>query len=443
MNLSTKTLNMKYSKISILLLLLWIATSGQAQNIKMETYSFGEGLRFKSSDGKELKISGYFQPYFESKNYTENLGIEPANRFRIRRSRLRIDGESSDKRFSYRLQVDLTGAAEVEDAQGNYLMDAFIAYDLTRKIKITFGQRSSFTDNRELFMNSNALQLVERSRLTSAFATIREFGLFAEGNFKTGNNSFIKPYFVLTNGDGGNVMSNDLGGLKVGGRVDFLPFGLFTNFGQFRQVDVVRERTPKFVIGANFSHNKGISDRRGRESGTIIYLDANNNQSLPDFTKYGIDFLFKYKGFSALGEFVKTTSAVPTNITQRVRVDGSTTTTFLVNGVQNVDAFVKGRMMLGEGYNFQMGYLFKKGISVDGRITHLKPDENSFLSNATFYNRPNYYTLGLSKYLDRSYGAKIQTSFTYVDGSDGINDNSGNPIVSNEWIGRVMLTFSF
>ncbi len=97
--------------------------------------------------------------------------------------------------------------------------------------------------------------------------------------------------------------------------------------------------------------------------------------------------------------------------------------------------------MLGEGYNIQAGYLFKNGYSIDARYTHLKADEHSFLNNATFYNRPNYYTLGISKYLSRNYGAKIQTSFTYVDGND-INNNEGNPIPGNEWIARIMLTFA-
>jgi hypothetical protein len=340
------------------------------------------------------------------------------------------------------MQVDLGGATETEDIVGNYLLDAYISYDVSKKINIAFGQRATYTDNRELFMNSNALQLVERSRLTSAFATIREFGLFAQGDFRTGGNSHLKPYFVLTNGDGANVMGKDHGGLKVGGRVDFLPFGLFTNLGQFRQADVVRERAPKLVVGVNYSLNNGMSSRRGRETGSILYLNENNEESLPNYTKYGIDFLFKYNGFSALGEYVKTSATVPIDITQRVRNDGTTATTFDVNGVEDIDAYVKGRMMLGEGYNFQLGYLFKKGISVDGRFTHLKADTNSFLNNATFNNRPNYYTLGLSKYLDRNYGAKIQASFTYVDGTDGINDNNGNPIDSNEWIGRIMLTFS-
>jgi hypothetical protein len=433
---------MKSLKKLFTISLLLLVTNLLGQDIKMDSYRFGEGIRFETSDGKEVRITGYLQPYFETKNYTSDQDLDAENRFRMRRSRLRVDGTSSNKKFSYRLQVDLSGSAEVEDAVGNYLMDAVISYDVTKRIKASFGQRSSFTDNRELFMNSNSLQLVERSRVTSAFATIREFGLFLEGNFKTGGNSYLKPYFVLTNGDGGNVFAKDRGGVKVGGRLDFLPFGLFTNFGQFRQADVVRELTPKLVVGANYSLNNGISDRRGRESGSILYLDASNNESLPDFTKFGVDFLFKYKGFSALGEFVKTISSVPTDITQRVRIDGSTSTNFDVNGFQDIDAYVKGRMMLGVGYNFQMGYLFKSGISVDGRYAHLKADENSFLNNATFYNRPNNYTLGISKYLGRNYGAKIQTSMTYINGNN-INDNAGNPIDGNEWIGRIMLTFSF
>ena len=85
-------------------------------------------------------------------------------------------------------------------------------------------------------MNSNSLQLVERSRLTSAFSSIREFGLFINGRFRMNNGSYLRPYLVLTNGDGRNAFDKDHGGIKVGGRIDYLPFGLFTNLGQFRQI---------------------------------------------------------------------------------------------------------------------------------------------------------------------------------------------------------------
>ncbi|MFT4805891.1 MAG: hypothetical protein ACI9YE_003120, partial [Psychroserpens sp.] len=88
-------------------------------------------------------------------------------------------------------------------------------------------------------------------------------------------------------------------------------------------------------------------------------------------------------------------------------------------------------------------YLFKNGLSLDARYTRLNADENSFLNNATFYNRPNYYTIGISKYLSRNYGAKIQADWTYIDGSQGINDNNGVSIPGNEHQTRIILTFAF
>lgn len=433
---------MKIGKI-IFLVVIFASFTVVSQDTELNSYNFGEGINFDNPNGSKLKLQGYIQPFLESKSFS-NGTTETANRFRMRRLRLRLSGNSANERFSYRFQVDLSGSSEVEDENANnYLLDAFVSYAITNRIKATFGQRATFTDNRELFMNSNSLQLIERSRLTSAFASIREFGLFLEGRFRTGGGSQLKPYLVITNGDGANIFTKDRGGLKVGGRLDFLPFGLFTNFGQFNQTDIVRERTPKLVVGVHASQNNGMSSRRGRASGAILYLDANNEESLPDYTKFGADFLFKYKGFSALGEFIKSTATVPLDITQRVRNDGSTSTTFDVNGVQDIDSYIRGRMMLGEAYNIQFGYLFRNGISVDGRYTHLKADKNSFLNNATFYNRPDYYTIGVSKYLSRNYGAKIQASYTYVDGSLGINNLQGNPISGNENLLRIMLTLAF
>ena len=435
---------MKVFKIISVLAVCLTATLVHAQDVELDSYKFGEGLRFTADEGHKIRISGYVQPYAESKQYTEADANESMNRFRMRRLRLRMDGVLPNERFSYRFQVDLSGASEVGDSESsnNYLLDAYVSYNITNRIKLSFGQRSTYTYNRELFMSSRTLQLVERSRLTSAFSSIREFGFFAQGNFRTGGGSYLKPYFVLTNGDGSNAFDKDHGGLKVGGRIDFLPFGLFTNLGQFRQADVMRELIPKIVIGVNYSKNNGMSSRRGRESGSILYLNDANEESLPDYTKYGADFMIKYKGFSMLGEYIKTEADVPKVITQRLRNNGSTSTTFDVNGIQDVENYVKGRMMLGTAYNIQLGYLFKNGFSVDGRYTQLEADDNSFLNNGTFYNRPEYYTIGLGKYLARNYGAKIQASYTYVRANPGINDLNGSPIAGDEWIARLMLTFS-
>ena len=434
-------INMKYFKV---LPFLFIVINLSAQDVEMQSYSFGEGLKFVGESGYNLKLTGYAQPMSEFKR----IDFEESNssRYRMRRVRLRMDGQSSNERFKYRFQVDLSGVSEIGESDPDPLLDAYVDYALTNRISVKFGQRATYTDNRELFMNSNSLQLVERSRLTSAFSSIREFGLFISGRFRAGRGSYIRPHFVLTNGDGKNVYSRDRGGLKIGGRVDYLPFGLFTNMGQFRQIDVMREQVPKLVVGVHYSKNNGMSSRRGRYSGRLIYLNANDEESLPNYTKYGVDFLFKYKGFSALGEYIKSTAEVPSDITQRIRNNGSISESFLVNEVQDVDSYVKGRMMLGSAYNIQMGYLFKNGFSIDSRYTHLIADENSFLNNETFYNRPNYYTLGVSKLLGRNYGFKVQASVTHVDGSLGINhdlDTNTPAIFEDEIIFRLITTISF
>ncbi len=437
---------MRYLKFLIILCFMGVSHYSSSQ-IYLEKYKFGEGLNFSGEKGYSMRLTGYAQPYMESKRYLNNDDTDLYTRFRMRRLRLTLRGNSENEKLSYRLKVDLSGTPEIGTEDGdntsNFLLDAFVAYEVNDDIKVTFGQRSTSTDNRELKMPSQTLQLPERSRVTSAFSSIREFGLFVDGVYRIRGGSYLKPSVVVTNGDGNNVFDKDRGGLKYGGRIDFLPFGLFTNFGQFRQADIVRELTPKLVFGVNYSYNEGMSSRRGRNSGAIIYLNDQDEESLPDYTKMGIDFMFKYKGFSMLGEFVKSFASVPDDITQRVRNDGSISSNFDVNGIQDVENYVKGRMMLGEGYNIQAGYVFKNLISVDARYTHLNADTYSFLNNGTFYNRPNYYTFGLSKYLDRNYGAKVQASFTYIDADPGSNDINSEPINGNEWLARLIFTVAF
>jgi len=435
---------MKRHRITLIIFIFFASLSLCAQESQLNSYTFGEGIVISSNDGSSMKLGGYLQPSLESKIFTDTSLQDPFNRFRMRRLRFRLSGNIASQKIEYSLQIDLSGTDEAGDASSNILMDAWVAYNVNKQIQITFGQRSTPTDNRELTMGSQTLQLVERSRVTSAFSNIREFGLFINGSFKTGRESYLRPYLTITNGDGKNVFQKDHGGLKFGARIDYLPFGLFRNFGQFRQADIARELTPKLVVGGNLSYNMGISSRNGKESGAILYLDDIMQESLPNYTKYGIDFLFKYRGFSMLGEFVGTKAAIPDDILYRVRNDGSTATTFIdIDGLQNVSNYIKERMILGKGYNIQAGYVFKNLISVDARYTHLDADKHSFLNNETFYNRPNYYTVGISKYLTRGYGMKIQGSVTYVTPKAGSNNLSGSPMSGNEWILNVLTSIAF
>jgi Phosphate-selective porin O and P. len=160
---------MKVFKITSLCVFVFLSITAKGQEVKLETYKFGEGLNFSTNDGYPMRITGYLQPYMETKTYTDVDENSTQNRFRMRRIRLRFDGKLKNERFKYRFAFDLSGTSEAGDAStNNFLLDAFVSYDITNRIKATFGQRSTFTDNRELFMLSNTLQLVERSRVTSA-----------------------------------------------------------------------------------------------------------------------------------------------------------------------------------------------------------------------------------------------------------------------------------
>tara|TARA_E500000331_G_scaffold355946_1_gene412777 strand:- start:2377 stop:3711 length:1335 start_codon:yes stop_codon:yes gene_type:complete len=443
------------NKLLLAVLAFILCVNLNAQDAAFNTYNFGEGLEFVSEDEHFFKLGGYIQPFVESRFiFNDTLGENyNDNRFRLRRLRVRLSGNSPFYNLNYRVQFDLSGVSETGEESSNLLLDAFLTYSFNKRTKLTIGQRSLRSDNRELPMSSASLQLVERSRLTSSFAAIRDFGLFLQRDFRFKNGSYLRNYFEITSGDGMNNFQKDHGGLKYGGRIDYVPFGLFTNMGQFRQADIMRERSVKLVVGVNYSYNQGMSSRRGRGGGQILYLDSLGNESLPDFIKMGVDFMLKAQGFSVLGEYQKTSSIVPDDITQRVRNNGTVSSSFLVDGQENVTNYVNGRIMLGSAYNIQMGYLLKSLYSFDLRYTHIESDEFSFLNNGTFYNRPNYYSFGISKYFARNYGFKIQASITYVDVSeestyatqtgDASDPYYNIPHQGSEFLFRIITSLSF
>ena len=428
----------------------FIINFNYSQDIILGDYIPGNGLAFSSTDQNyKVVLRGYSQSLFESKTRSFDssniLDNNVYNRFRARRVRLRLSGNQLFPGFSYRLQVDLAQSVEGDGELSGLLLDAWVGYNITKKLKIIFGQKATPTDNLSVQMASNSLQLPERSRLTSAFASIREVGLFMEGKFKTGEKSVLKSMLCITNGDWSNTLSNDFGGLKYGARINFLPFGTFRNFGQFRQVDMVRELSPKLMLGINGSYNVGMSSRRGRENGDFLFYNITNSDTslrLPNYLKTGADLLFKYRGFSLIAEFIMTKAFISDDITTRNDRYGNPedlTTNF--RGY-SAEEYVRTQLMMGSGINLQAGYLFKNLFSIDGRFTSLNPDEYSFMNNTSFYNRNKYYTIGISKYFSKNYSYKIQASYTLVDDAT-IRDLSSVDYRGSENILRLMVQIAF
>ena len=421
-------------RITFLLLYFTFLNFYYSQNLILGDYVPGNGIVLASTDNNyKVVLRGYSQSLFESRtiSYDSSLIVDNNryNRFRARRIRLRLSGNQLYPGFSYRLQLNLAESEADDGFLSNILWDAWLGYNINKTNKIIIGQKGTPTDNIEVQMASNTLQLPERSRLTGAFSSIREIGVFYDNRFKVGNKAVIKSMFNVTTGDGYayNFNSRDYGGLKYGCRINILPFGLFRNFGQFRQVDMVRELNPKLLIGFSGSFNNGMSSRRGRRNGDFLFYNiagVDTSYRLPNYLKVGGDLLFKYRGFSVLAEYVNTKAFVANDITHRNDRYGNDPSQITSSfGAFNEDEFltvssdeyVKRQLILGSGFNIQAGYLFKSLFSIDGRFTKLNPNEFSFMNNATYYNRQHYYEIGLSKYFSKNYSFKVQASYRFID----------------------------
>ncbi|MDP4730055.1 MAG: porin [Schleiferiaceae bacterium] len=406
----------------------------------VQNYQLGEGWSYQSGPFTG-EITALVQPHLEWKYGPSEVFSDATVRTRLRRARVRFAGDHRDSRFYYRLTLDLSGSSELDDAEGIMLFQSFVGYRLTPQHRITLGQRGNPAGPREMQMNSGTLQLVERSRVSSAFATIAEMGIFYDGRVRLTGKQFLRPAVAITTGDGANPFGRDYGGLKYAARLDWVPNGLFTRFGQFRQADLVRERTPKLIVGAYANFNQGMSSRRGREQGAILYLDANLDPLLPNYAQVGVDGMLKYRGFSLLAEWIQAQAYVPEGIAYRVRTDGSVASTFEIDGVNDVSAYVRNRMMNGSGFNVQAGYVLPSNWSVDVRATQLNPADFSFLRNGAFYDRPQYYTVGLTRYASRWYGLKHQLSATWNAVGPDARNHENSFLTAPEWTVRWCTTF--
>lgn len=412
--------------------------------VVLNKYKMGNGLRFTTQGGNKLAVSGLIQSSFQTTKYE---GVDRYyTRFRIRRARLSFDGTAFHDRLRFRLRLDLVKGSETDNSDdGSFLQDAFVAYRPwgNNKLSIAFGQRATPTDNLELLMSSHTLQFGDRSKVTSAFSTIREVGVFADMSYNVGSQGVLRPSVAITDGSGPVSKGKRYGGLKYGTRVNYLPFGTFRSMGGSREGDAAYELTLKVSLGVAYSYSDGTTDRRGgRDNGKYLYYNDKDKLDLPDYSKLAADILFKYRGFSFLGEYVHTWAYVPKTITQRQRENGTLATTFEIDGRQDVDAYIKNRMMLGQGFNLQAGYMLRSLWSFDIRYTHLCPDKYSYLNNNLYFNRHNFYDVSVSKYLTRNYAAKVQLTVGLIR-SAGENRTPDSQFTyrGNEWVGNIMFQF--
>ncbi len=384
--------------LAVLVVIIGFSVSAQETN----TPKFGKGLfNLVGKDSSwTMKVGARMQ--FLATNAWDmdangDFGKAETN-FLVRRARLKFGGYAFTPKLKYKLELglsnrDISGASEFTSNAPRYILDAVVKWNFYKNFTLWAGQ-TKLPGNRERVVSSGNLQFVDRSKLNSNFNIDRDMGLQLRHHFKLSDKFIVREMFAVSQGEGRNITTGNLGGHEYTARVELLPFGKFEGKGDYVCSDLKREQTPKLAIGATYDWNdKAVKDKANQGK----YM-ANNSNGVDGFFETNVntlfvDAMFKYKGISFMGEYANRDSNNP------LATNG--------DGTPALDS--KGKQFTvkkGNALNLQAGYLFKSNWELAGRITNVKFNGNGYATN--------YYTLGTSKYIV-GHKLKVQSDITYSD----------------------------
>ncbi len=309
--------------------------------------------------------------------------------FLVRRARLKFDGFAYSPKLKYKIELglsnrDISGASEFTNNAPRYILDAVIKWNFYKNFTLWAGQ-TKLPGNVERVVSSANLQLVDRSRLNSRFNIDRDIGVQLRHHFKLSEKFLVREILAVSQGEGRNITTGNLGGHQYTGRVELLPFGKFQSKGDYKGGDLKREQTPKLMLAATYDFNAdAVKDRSNQGS----YMETSTGLYETNISTIFVDAVFKYKGFSFMGEFADRDADEAIAIEE----DGTPTGDIV---------------QVGNAINLQAGYLFKNNWEVAGRYTNLNFD--AVVGRAL----EEQYTLGVSRYI-AGHNLKVQSDISYT-----------------------------
>ena len=374
-------------KTTLLVFLLLSFTFINAQEI--QSPKFGKGLfNLVGQDSSwTMKIGARMQ--FLGIAVWED-GQSPESSFLVRRARLKFDGYAFSPKLKYKIELglsnrDISGASEFTSNAPRYILDAVIKWNFYENFELWVGQ-TKLPGNRERVISSANLQLVDRSILNAGFNLDRDMGIQFRHHIELSNSFIIREILAISQGEGRNVTSPNLGGYEYTGRLELLPFGNFKSKGDYKGSDLNRENTPKLALGISYDYNNNAVKTRGNQGS---YMETDTGFYETNVSTLFFDTMFKYKGFSFMGEYANRDAKDPV--------------------AKNADGTPTGMIVqVGEGINVQAGYLFKSNWGLAGRYS------NTNFDNITDINLKNEYTIGVSRYIV-GHSLKVQSDITYID----------------------------
>lgn len=380
-----------------------------------KSYSMGDGIALRGATGG-LVFTQSLQTLFAFNSVNKDLSNATSG-FEIRRARLTMVCNLFSNKLSTVFRVNFPANRQSVTTGvrsfNNPLQEAYVEFRPNRKHVFNFGLRADYIDSRETRIEGESLGFTERSAVSGAFDAIFDYGLRYKGRYRLGGKNVLKPYFSITTGDSRSSLQRNYGGLKYGVRLDYLPFDEFVRGGEYYMEDLQREQKPKLVFGVIASYNDGATSAFGVNGGRFIYGDSLQNVLLPKYTKFGFDYLFKYKGFYSMGSLFSTQASVPENIKGEFRLNGTFNRYAISQSALQTETVVLNRLNIGTGFNMQMGYVFPSDVAIGVRYSQLNGNTRS----ARFDEYNKFYSLVFTKYLS-DHNCKFQIELGY----DNLND---------------------
>ena len=354
---------------------------------------FGKGLfnLIGKDSSFSMNVSARMQMLGTS-NWDVNNGLSnPTSNLLVRRARLKFSGFAYSPKLKYKLELGLSNrdigkASSFTNEAPKYILDAVVKWNFSGNFVLWFGQ-TKLPGNRERVISSGDLQQVDRSLLNSRFNIDRDMGFQLRHHFNLTDTFIVKEMFAVSQGEGRNITTGNLGGHQYTSRVELLPFGKFTSKGDYRGSDLKFEPAPKLALGFTYDFNNDAVKNRSNQGS---YMTNDTGFYSTNISTVFVDAMYKHKGFSVMAEYA-----------YRDAEDAF---------AKNSDGTLTGDLVqVGNALNLQTGYLLSKTLEISGRYTNIDWD-----SDITGKGAENQYTLGLSKYIV-GHKLKVQTDVSYLD----------------------------
>jgi hypothetical protein len=388
-------------------LLMAATATAQSQQDSTFTYVTGEGtfIRLGKADGAKFNIYSTVQPGVQYTR-TDSAGTRfNTSRMSLNLVRVGLRGTAYRDKISFGILTDFTGTSPI--------LEGWIGINVFNKnTRFILGQKQTNTNNRLALEDERYAQVMGQSiagksndgityggLMQNFVGATREGGIFFETKLNISQVKFY-PSLSVTTGEGQNFFDNQANmGFKYGGRLDIMPLGDFIRNNAFIAHDLYNEPKPRLALGVAASYNRKAASPTGSDNPLITNIyNAAGAQDFANYRKLVADLIFKYRGFSIVGEYTDA------SVSGKDLFTNAGATSKLTPEVAST------LYRLGDAFNIQSSYVFKSKWVIDARYSKVHPE---YALAGSLVHKQEWYTAGINRYL--KYNAiKAGINVTYI-----------------------------